>query len=106
MYFSFTLPTELPGYRHVYHLYVIESPKRNDLEKFLINEGIDAKNHYPIAIHQQEGYPWGKDAEVKAVPNCEKNAAQCISLPMFPELTDAEADATIAALLKWEALQK
>jgi dTDP-4-amino-4,6-dideoxygalactose transaminase len=99
---SFTLPTELPGYRHVYHLYVIEHPKRNDLEKFLVNEGIDAKLHYPIAIHQQEGYPWGKDAEVKAVPNCEQNAAQCLSLPMFPELTDAEVDTTIEACLKWD----
>jgi dTDP-4-amino-4,6-dideoxygalactose transaminase len=103
---SFTLPTELPGYRHVYHLYVIESAKRDELEKFLINEGIDAKLHYPIAIHQQEGFPWGKDAVVKTVTNAEQNAARCISLPMFPELTDAEADATIAALLKWEALQK
>jgi dTDP-4-amino-4,6-dideoxygalactose transaminase len=103
---SFTLPTELPGYRHVYHLYVIESPKRDELEKFLINEGIDAKLHYPIAIHQQAGYPWGKDAETKAVPNAEQNAAQCISLPMFPELTDAEADLTIAALQKWEATQR
>jgi len=103
---SFTLPTELPGYRHVYHLYVIESPKRNELEKFLINEGIDAKLHYPIAIHQQEGYPWGKDAETKSVPNAEQNAAQCISLPMFPELTNAEADLTIAALQKWEASQR
>lgn len=103
---SFTLPTELPGYRHVYHLYVIETARRSELERFLIDAGIDVKLHYPIAIHQQEGYPWGKDAEVKAVPNCEQNAAQCISLPMFPELTENEVEATIAALLKWEASHK
>jgi dTDP-4-amino-4,6-dideoxygalactose transaminase len=103
---SFTLPTELPGYRHVYHLYVIETTKRDEMEKFLINEGIDAKLHYPIAIHQQQGFPWGKDAVVKSVKYAEENAATCISLPMFPELTDAEVDLTIAACKKWDALQR
>jgi dTDP-4-amino-4,6-dideoxygalactose transaminase len=104
---SFTLPVEPAGYRHVYHLYVIEHPKRDELEKYLLNAGIDAKLHYPIAIHQQEGYPWGKLADSKPnVPLSEKNAAQCLSLPMFPELTDAEADETIAALLAWDRGQK
>jgi dTDP-4-amino-4,6-dideoxygalactose transaminase len=99
---SFTLPYEPEGYRHVFHLYVIEHPKRDKLEKDLLNAGIDVKLHYPIAIHQQQGYPWGKPAETKSVPNAEKNAAQCLSLPMFPELTDAEADLTIAELVKWD----
>jgi len=99
---SFTLPYEPEGYRHVFHLYVIEHPKRDQLEKDMLNAGIDVKLHYPIAIHQQKGYPWGKLAETKAVPNCEKNAAQCLSLPMFPELTNDEADLTIAELVKWD----
>jgi dTDP-4-amino-4,6-dideoxygalactose transaminase len=104
---SYTLPIEPPGYRHVYHLYVIEHPKRDELEKYLLNAGIDAKLHYPIAIHQQEGYPWGKLADAKPnVPLSEKNAAQCLSLPMFPELTDAEADETIRALVAWDRSQK
>ncbi len=104
---SFTLPVEPAGYRHVFHLYVIETPKRDELEKYLVNAGIDAKLHYPIAIHKQEGYPWGKLADANPqVPNSEKNAAQCLSLPMFPELTDAEADETIAALVAWDRAQK
>jgi dTDP-4-amino-4,6-dideoxygalactose transaminase len=103
---SFTLPVEPAGYRHVYHLYVIEHAKRNELEKYLVNAGIDAKLHYPIAIHQQEGYPWGKLAETAAVPNCERNAAQCLSLPMFPELTEDEIDQTITALVKWDQAQR
>ena len=49
------------------------------------SNGVDAKCHYPIAIHQQEGYPWGKEARIAGpIPNSEKNAASCISLPMFP----------------------
>jgi dTDP-4-amino-4,6-dideoxygalactose transaminase len=103
---SYSLPYEPPGYRHAYHLYVIEHPKRDDLEKFLVNAGVDAKIHYPIAIHQQEGYPWGQAADAKPnVPNCEKNAAQCLSLPMFPELTNDEVDYAIEQCVKWDRQQ-
>jgi dTDP-4-amino-4,6-dideoxygalactose transaminase len=101
---SFKLPKEVPGYRHVYHLYVIEHHKRNHLSQFLNEHGIDAKQHYPIAIHQQEGYPWGKLADPHPqVPNAERNSAQCVSLPMFPELTAEEVDYTIAVLKEWDA---
>ena len=101
---SFRLPKEVPGYRHVYHLYVIEHPRRDQLTQFLNDNGIDAKQHYPIAIHQQEGYPWGKLADAHPhVPNAERNAAQCVSLPMFPELTAEEVDYTIAKLKEFDA---
>jgi dTDP-4-amino-4,6-dideoxygalactose transaminase len=101
---SFKLPKEMPGYRHVFHLYVIEHHKRDHLTQFLNEHGIDAKQHYPIAIHQQEGYPWGKLADPHPqVPNAERNAAQCVSLPMFPELTADEVEYTIATLKEWDA---
>ncbi len=103
---SFTLPYETPGYYHVYHLYVIETKKpehRDPLLNFLNENGIDAKCHYPIAIHQQEGYPWGKGARIAGpIPNSERNAACCISLPMFPELTEQEADYVIGKVLDWD----
>lgn len=103
---SFRLPVEPAGYRHVYHLYVIEHPRRNALERFLLDAGVDVKLHYPIAIHQQEGYPWGKAADLRPrVPNSERNAAECVSLPMFPELTDAEVDYTIEQCVKWDRTQ-
>ena len=64
--------------------------------------GIDAKCHYPIAIHQQEGYPWGKTARIAGpIPNSERNAACCVSLPMFPELTADEVDYVIEKILEW-----
>jgi dTDP-4-amino-4,6-dideoxygalactose transaminase len=103
---NITLPFEAPGYRHVYHLYVIETKRpehRDPLLDLLNKQGIDAKCHYPIAIHQQEGYPWGKQARIPGpVPNSERNAASCISLPMFPELTEQEVDATIAKVMDWD----
>jgi dTDP-4-amino-4,6-dideoxygalactose transaminase len=103
---SLTLPYETPGSYHVYHLYVIETKKpehRDPLLNYLNENGIDAKCHYPIAIHQQEGYPWGKQARIAgAIPNSERNAACCISLPMFPELTDQEVDYVIDRVLEWD----
>lgn len=104
---TFTLPVELPGYRHVYHLYVIETKKpehRDPLVQFLNDNGVDAKTHYSIAIHQQEGYPWGKGARiVGSVANAEQNAATCVSLPLFPELTGEEVDYVIAKVKEWDA---
>ncbi len=104
---SLALPFEPEGYRHVYHLYVVEHPKRDDLEKSLLNAGVDVKLHYPIAIHQQAGYPWGKLADPKPrVPNGERNAAQCLSLPMFPELTDDEVDYAIEQCVRWDRARR
>ena len=100
---SLKLPHEPTGYRHAYHLYVVETPRRASLEKYLLDHGVDAKLHYPIAIHQQDGYPWGQLADARpSVPNCERNAAECVSLPMFPELTDAEVDYTIEQCVAWD----
>jgi len=104
---TFDLPVELPGYRHVYHLYVIETKKpalRDALVDFLVKNTIDAKTHYSIAIHQQAGYPWGREARVAgSVANAEANAACCVSLPMFPELTAEEVDYVIAKVREWDA---
>jgi dTDP-4-amino-4,6-dideoxygalactose transaminase len=82
----------------------VEHPKRDHLAQYLAAAGVDAKMHYPIAIHKQEGYPWNKSADLKPhVPNAEANAAQCLSLPMFPELTGEEVDYTIAKINEWDA---
>ena len=101
-----TLPFERPGYRHVYHLYVVETIDAADRDKlldYLVANGVDAKTHYSIPIHKQIGYPWGKDAEIRgSLTNAEKNAASCISLPMFPELTNEEVDYCIKVVNAWK----
>ncbi len=103
------LPVELPGYRHVFHLYIVETKKpeqRDPFLKFLNDAGIDAKTHYSIAIHQQAGYPWGKGARIAgSLANAEHNAACCISLPMFPELTAEEVDYVIEKVREWDRAQ-
>lgn len=107
---SIQLPYGRPGYRHVFHLYVIETKtpsQRDGLVDFLVKNGIDAKTHYSIAIHQQDGYPWNKGARiVGSVANAEQNAASCVSLPMYPELTANEVDYVVAKVLEWDGSAK
>jgi dTDP-4-amino-4,6-dideoxygalactose transaminase len=99
------LPVTRPGYRHVFHLYEVETKdaaERDKLVAYLNKNEIDAKTHYSIPIHKQEGFPWGKNARVVGpLTNAEKNASSCISLPMFPELTDEEVDYTIQVVRDW-----
>lgn len=100
------LPVELPGYRHVFHLYIVETKKpemRDSLLEFLVKQGIDAKTHYSIAIHKQKNFPWGKNYRIVGnLTNAEANAACCISLPMFPELTADEVDYVISKVQEWD----
>jgi dTDP-4-amino-4,6-dideoxygalactose transaminase len=103
---TFTLPCETQGSYHVFHLYIIETKNpahRDMLLKHLNDNGVDAKCHYPIAIHKQEGYPWGKGARIVGpIPEAEKNAASCVSLPMYPELTADEVDYVVSRTMEWD----
>ncbi len=98
------LPVALPGYRHIFHLYVVQTPKRDDLQAFLKSKGIIALTNYPICIHQQSEYPFGSDSDPKpVVPNCEKNAAECLSLPINPEITSEEVKYVCDCVKEWDA---
>lgn len=107
---AFELPYHKAGFRHVFHLYVVETKtaeKRAELLQFLQDNGVDAKTHYSIAIHNQDGFPWGKPFRLAgSLENAEKNAATCVSLPMFPELQPEEIQYMIEKVCEWDALQK
>jgi len=70
-----------------YHLYVIHTEQRNDLMKHLDEQGIATGLHYPIPIHMQRAY-YLLGHKKNDFPNAELNAAKCLSLPMYPELSD------------------
>jgi dTDP-4-amino-4,6-dideoxygalactose transaminase len=104
---SLKLPYAVPGYRHIYHLYVVETEQRDNLQAYLNALGITALTHYPIAIHQQEGYPWGQGARiVGSLKHSEVSAARVLSLPMFPELTGEEVQAVIEGVVAWDKESK
>jgi dTDP-4-amino-4,6-dideoxygalactose transaminase len=99
-----TLPYTPPGFRHVYHLYVIECDDRDGLQSYLASQGIVALTHYPVAIHQQEGFPWGRSARVvNSLETTEHSAASVLSLPMYPELTRSEVRYVAEAIQSWTA---
>jgi dTDP-4-amino-4,6-dideoxygalactose transaminase len=97
------LPYVTPGYRHIFHLYVVECDDRDGLQAYLKDRGIIALTNYPIAIHQQEGFPFGAGDPKPVLPNTEWHAARVLSLPLYPEITEDEVRYTAAAVKEWEA---
>jgi len=90
-------PVECPGNHHVYHLYVIRVPRRDDLQAFLKERGIFTGIHYPVPVHLQPsmkhlGYKPGD------FPVTRRVVAEVLSLPMFAELTSEEIEAVAAAV--------
>jgi dTDP-4-amino-4,6-dideoxygalactose transaminase len=82
-------PKEMAYAKHVYHLYVIRTSRRDELQKFLETRGISTGLHYPIPLHLQKvfeslGYKEGD------FPATEKAAKEILSLPMYPELTEEQ----------------
>ncbi len=78
------------GNRHAYHLFVIETDKRDELQKYLKEKGIETGIHYPVPLNIQKSYNLGNKKPV-CLPVTEKLAKKILSLPMFPEMKDSEA---------------
>jgi len=80
------LPREMPYARHVYHLYVVQTNNREELQQSLSEAGVQTGIHYPVPVHLQPAYA-SLDYKRGAFPEAEKQSARVLSLPMFPELT-------------------
>jgi dTDP-4-amino-4,6-dideoxygalactose transaminase len=98
-----TLPHAASDVEHVYHLYVVQVPKRDEITEYLREHGVMAQLHYPIPLHLQPAYEY-LGMQAGSLPATEAMAKRCISLPTFPELTDEQIQ-QVAATLK-EALVK
>jgi dTDP-4-amino-4,6-dideoxygalactose transaminase len=91
------LPVEAPGRRHAWHLFVVRHPERERLRRALHDQDIQTGLHYPIPIHLQKAYRHlGKSAG--DFPVAERIAAECLTLPLFAEMTVAQQDAVVSAL--------
>jgi dTDP-4-amino-4,6-dideoxygalactose transaminase len=79
-------PFEPPWTKAVYHLYIIRIKKRDELQKYLTENGIGTGLHYPIPLHLQKAY---KDLGYVEgdFPITEKVASEILSLPMYPQIT-------------------
>ena len=81
---------------HVYHLYVVVPPDRDEFRAALDEAGVETLVHYPKAIHEHPAY--GDVARAGSLEVSARLAASVVSLPLYPELTDDEVDAVIEAL--------
>jgi len=80
-------PVELAGNHHIYHMYVIRAPRRDELQTWLKEHGIGTGIHYPVPIHLQHSMSHA-GGKIGDLPVTEEVAGQILSLPMYPELSD------------------
>lgn len=83
------LPREAGYAESVYHLYVVRHPRRDELKKHLEANGVGCALHYPLPLHLQKCYA-NLGYKAGDFPIAEKAARECLSLPIYPELTDAQ----------------
>jgi len=82
-------PTKVSYAKHVYHLYVVRVPNRDGLRRHLEKAQIGVGLHYPLPLHLQQAYAQ-HGYRAGAFPVTERSANMGLSLPMFPELTEAQ----------------
>lgn len=91
------LPTESPDCFHVYHQFTIRIPDRDTVQRRLGELGVRTTVYYPVPLHLQPMY---RDLgyRISDFPEAERAAREVLSLPVYPELTDAQVDEVVEAL--------
>lgn len=93
------VPCEPEWSKAVYHLYIVRVKNREALQKKLSEKGISTGLHYPVPLHQQKAYK-GLGHKTGDFPVTEKYAAEILSLPMFPGLTQEQVESVVEGLIK------
>ena len=92
------LPFVPEGVTPVWHLYVVRTPRRDDVLARLKAQGIEVGIHYPLPLHLQPAYR-SLGLGPGSFPVAEAAAQQVLSLPLFPEMTEEQQERVAAALL-------
>jgi len=93
-------PKIIVGRRSVFHLYVVQVDKRDNLLRVLIKHGIQTLIHYPIPLHLQPAFKY-LGYKKGDFPNAERISRKIISLPMHPDLTKKQVDFVIDTIKKF-----
>ncbi|HTA95762.1 MAG TPA: DegT/DnrJ/EryC1/StrS family aminotransferase [Verrucomicrobiae bacterium] len=92
------LPHEAAYAASAWHLYVVRHPQRDKLKEHLDANGVGCALHYPLPLHLQKCYAQ-LGHKPGDFPVAEKSARECLSLPIYPELTDAQIQ-RVATVIK------
>ncbi|MEW6721168.1 MAG: DegT/DnrJ/EryC1/StrS family aminotransferase [Thermodesulfobacteriota bacterium] len=82
---------------HVYHQYTVLTERRDAVMKALAGREIASAVYYPVPLHKQEVF--AAECRGLSLPVAEETASRCLSLPIFPEMTDAQANEVADAVL-------
>jgi dTDP-4-amino-4,6-dideoxygalactose transaminase len=93
-------PVEADYAKHVWHLFVVRTEKRDEFEKYLSDRGIGTTIHYPIPMHLQKAYE-ELNIEKGSLPIAEKISEEVISLPMWYGMKDEEINYVIDTINNW-----
>jgi dTDP-4-amino-4,6-dideoxygalactose transaminase len=93
---------ELPPEDGVFHLFVVRSSERDALRAFLAERGVGADVHYPLPAHLQSPYA-SYGGGPGSLPQTERLAQEVLSLPIYPELSDEDADYVVSQVRAFSA---
>lgn len=93
-----TPPARRPDCAHVFHLYVLRHPERDAIMARLKSQGIGTGIHYPVPVHEQPAYAGRVALGPADCDETSRAAREVFSLPMYPELTDAQVERVCTAL--------
>ena len=94
------LPHQPSWSNAVYHLYVVRTDDRDGLIAHLKEQGIGTGIHYPIPLHLQKAYR-SLNYRPGDFPVCEKVSAEIVSLPMYPQLTEAQQERVVEEIFQF-----
>jgi dTDP-4-amino-4,6-dideoxygalactose transaminase len=90
-------PVPPSSFIHAYNQFTIRAQRRDELKAFLSNDGIPSEVYYPLCLHLQKAFSY-LGYRPGGMPFAEKASQEVLSLPVFPELADAQQDAVVQAI--------
>jgi dTDP-4-amino-4,6-dideoxygalactose transaminase len=96
------LPYAVPDGRHIYNQFIIRVPKRDELQGYLKDQGIGTEVYYPVPMHTQECFAY-LGHKAGDLPEAERAAKETLALPIYPELSDVQAEYVVDCIAKFYA---
>lgn len=104
---TIVLPASLPGEGHIWNQFTLRvrsadgtASRRDAFRGFLAERSIGSEIYYPLPLHRQECFAYTGQAD-ESIPRAEALARECVSIPIFPELTDEQKEEVVRAIAEF-----